>query len=273
MARYWDDKEIPGRGIKFCLVVDPEDGTNPIRTYGWSKDEVLEKVAKTAETAQATINRLRAQPQQAQQTAAKVETPAAPVMQKPTPEEMIEASINITDPARATSAVKTLLRDAGLDLDAQERTRKINKAVEVFANWEKNTPAFPADLRNSRILYDRALILANGKPEMVTNELLDEAFAECTARGTMFEPEPENEQEVEPQRASSGNSETRVRPRGVAASSYRRTDLSASSPSTNRKPKYTRAEIDAMNTKEFQEKVLEVPEVLAWYNRELSAVA
>ena len=273
MARFWDNKEVPGKGTKYCLVIDAEDGTNPIRTHGWSQDEVLDKMAKNVEVGQGIINRMRTTPRPERNALPEAKAPAVQLsVAKPTPEEMIQASIDITNPARATNAVKTMLKDAGIDVDQQNLNRKADQAVRVATEWERSTPAYPKDPRNDRILMDRALILANGDLGKITAEILTQAFEDCEARGTLFEPERETVNNPT-DAARNRDSDTVVRPRGVTASSYRRNDLRATTPVTSRTPKYTRAEIDRMNTKEFKEKVLDVPDVLAWFNREFSAVA
>jgi hypothetical protein len=65
--RFWDDKDANGSQLtdgRICLVIRSEETPDmpEIRVYGKDKEEVLDKVARTAETAQAQIHRMRQQP-------------------------------------------------------------------------------------------------------------------------------------------------------------------------------------------------------------------
>jgi hypothetical protein len=249
MARYWDNKEIDGRGTKFCLVIDPEDGTNPIRTYGWTKDEVLEKVARTAETAQQTISRQRNTPPTAAAPAVTRAVATARVTTV-TADEQMQATADLSNPAKAPEALKTLLKVNGFDLDQEKFNRDTRRVANLAQEWERRHPEFPDDERNQRMLLDRATMKA-GFPN-ITAAVLDECFTELLAQNMLFEasaPEP-----ITPPSAPDGNPENRVeRPR--AATSYRSSALRAPvQPPAKTKPKYTRAEIDAMNSKVFREK-------------------
>jgi len=277
-ARYWDNKEIPGRGTKFCLVMDPEDGTNPIRTYGWSKDEVLDKVSTTALAAQATINRQRAA-QPATPTngngngnSPKPVTPAPVVTKTLTPDEQMQATVDLSNPAKSREALKTLLGAEGLDLDKIKLDQQIRRVAAIGQEWEKLHPDFPADERNSRLLLDKAALMVGFAN--ITAETLDRAFAELQRYGMLFDAEEPQEQEPAPQPATppNGSSDSRVtRPR--TATSYRATALRTPAPGARREPKYTRAEIDAMNSKQLRDKIEHEPGFAEWYNRELSASA
>jgi hypothetical protein len=281
--RYWDNKEVPGRGTKFCLVIDPEDGTNPIRTYGWSEKEILEKVAKTAETAQAVISRQRTASSAVRQLAP-VRTDLPPSVPKPgiTTEERLQATNDLSNPAKSSQAVKTLLRGEGIDVDAMKFKEQTEQVARIGQEWEKRNPDFPVSDQNSRLLLDTAIRRIAASRDVsyrvafagVTAEALDEAYAELLSRNMLFDVESNSlSQPITPSTPPNGNSDSRGdRPR--SASSYQRNRLSAQTPPAKREPpKYTRAEIHAMNNKEFQRKVLDIPEVLDWYNREFSQAA
>lgn len=262
MARRWDNQEVAGRGTKFCLVIDPEDGTNPIRTYGWSKDEVLEKVAKTAETAQQVINRQRAGAPAAQVRPATISS-----------EEQMQATADLSNPAKAPDAIKTLLRGAGFDVDQERLKNDANRVAVIAEEWERNNPDFPKDDRNKRLLMDKACLMVGFIN--ITAEALDRAYQELQARNMLFEDAPSTEEEGQeetpiPTNAPSGNSATRI-DRTRTATSYRRAELRTTTPSGNREPKYTRADVDAMNSKQLRDKIENDPAFVKWYNSEFSA--
>lgn len=275
--RTWENIEVPGRGTKFCLVMDPEDGTHPIRTYGWTKDEVLEKVAKTAETAQQVINRQRiqsAQPPARQSGDAPPPPPAATTAgtgpKRLTADERMQATLDLSNPAKSPEAIRALLRDSGIDVDKMRLEADAKRAAGVAQEWERNHPDFPSDERNQRLLMNTALLRAGGDLARITAETLDTAYRELVSFGMLFEPENNSStQTVTPQNAPDGNSATRiVRPRG--ATSYRSTTLRATAPGAKREPKYTRAEIDAMPSAVFREKMEREAGFREWYDREFS---
>jgi hypothetical protein len=265
--RRWENIEVPGRGTKYCLVMDPEDGTHPIRTYGWTVEEVLDKVAKTAETAQQVINRQRsvqAQPSSTPRTAAQ---PARPALQPLTADQQMQATADLSNPAKAPEAIKTLLRGAGVDVDGIKLREDARQAGAVAQEWERQHPDFPSDERNQRMLMDKALLLAGGKLSQITAAVLDQAFQELLGYGMFFEPA--NHEPTPQPNAPDGNPAPVVRPRG--ATSVRSNALRATTPVARQQPKYTRAEIDAMNSKQLADKIKYEPGFLDWYNREFSA--
>lgn len=179
------------------------------------------------------------------------------------------AAADITNPGKAAGAFKTLARAAGMDVDAQLRRESASRVARVGRDWNAAHPEFPDVDRYSRLLIDRAT--RNAGFDNITAEVLDQAYAELLQEGWTFEPEGE----AQPQNGSGptaileGTPGSRVvRPR--MATSYVRTQLSAPQRAATPKPKYTRAEFDAMNTRDFKAKVLDVPEVLDAYNREFS---
>ena len=272
--RYWENVEVPGRGTKYCLVMDPEDGTHPIKTYGWSKDEVLEKVAKTAEAAQALINRQRNQPAQsgAPQAGSPAQFPAAATSAGPkrlTADERMQATVDLNNPARSAEAVKALLSDAGVDVDKMKLDADAKRAAGIAQEWERSHPEFPSEERNQRLLMNTVLLRASGNLAQITAEMFDSAYNELVHFGMLFDS-GENPSSNPPQNAPDGSSATRtVRPRG--ATSYRSTNFRASVPGARREPKYTRTEIEAMPSTVFREKVEREPGFREWYDREFSA--
>ena len=269
--RFWDNQEVPGRGTKYCLVMDPEDGTHPIRTYGWSKDEVLEKMAKTAEAAQQVINRQRsAQTQQpARHEPARAAAPAQPTSRRLTADEQMQATVDLSNPAKSPEAIKVLLRGVGIDVEKMQQDENIRRVANVAQEWERNHPDFPSDERNQRLLMDKASLMVGFTN--ITAEALDAAYQSLLNYGMIFDSTGSQISQSTPQVPPDGSSATRiVRPRG--ATSYRSTNLRAVAPGTRREqPKYTRAEIDAMPSSVFRQKMDSEPGFREWFDREFSS--
>lgn len=250
--RRWENTEVAGRGTKFCLVMDPEDGTHPIRTYGWSMEEVLDKVAKTAEAAQQVINRQRAA-KPAPATAAGAVL-AAPPARAVTADEQMQATVDLGNPAKAPEAMRTLLRAGGIDVDKMKLDQDARQAAGVAQEWERAHPDFPHDERNQRLLMDRALLLAGGKLAQIKAQTLDAAHEYLLQYGMLFEAEAANHEPEPPPHALEETPAPVVRQR--PATSYRRTALSGAAPVARREqPKYTRDDIRAMNSKVYREKL------------------
>jgi hypothetical protein len=191
------------------------------------------------------------------------------------------AAADITNPAKAPAAARTLLRAAGVDVDGMARRDSADRVARVGREWNAAHPDFPTDSRNSRLLIDRASL--NVGFDNITAQALDLAYAQLLAENMLFESDDAGAHDGSGNGSGNGNGngnthqaaqpggsqDSRVaRPR--MATSYSRTQLSARAPAAQPKPKYTRAEYEAMNTREFKEKVLDVPEVRAAYEREFS---
>jgi hypothetical protein len=268
MRQYWDNQDVPGRGTRLCLVMDPEDGTHPIRTYGKDKDEILEKVARTAATAQQVITRQRANPP-ANGNGSAPQPPAQPARPKVTADEQMQATADLSNPAKAPGAIKTLLRAGGVDMDRERVKQEAERVAAIAQEWERQHPEFSAsDERNKRLLLNTAS--AKVGFTNIDAAALDTAYEELRRFNMFFEEAPIFET-PNPSDASNGNSATVDRPR--TATSYRATSLRSGTPAVHPKPKYTSAEVDRMNSKQLREKIETDPEFTAWYNREYSRAA
>ena len=268
--RRWENTEVPGRGTKYCLVMDPEDGTHPIRTYGWTVEEVLDKVAKTAETAQQVINRQRSVTvaATARPTATSGSVTQQRALQPLTADQQMQATADLSNPAKSPEAIKTLLRGAGVDVDGMKLEQDARQAGNVAQEWERQNPDFPSDPRNQQLLMDRALYLAGNKLGQITGAILDQAYQHLLTHDMIFEAQTTHEPTPQPN-APEGIPAPVVRPRG--ATSVRSNALRATTPVARQQPKYTRAEIDAMNSKQIGEKIKYEPGFAEWFNREFSA--
>jgi hypothetical protein len=174
--RFWDDKDGTGTKLtdgRVCLVIqNPE--MPEIRTYGKDREEVLDKLANTTETAQLQIHRMRKAPQ----------TPPPTPPARPAAPDLKAAAADLANPAN----VRVLLRAAGVDVDGQIRTQVANKIAALALAWQAENPDFPMDPRNQRMLMDRAIILVGGRPENLTTAALDKAYEELAAQEVFHAP-------------------------------------------------------------------------------------
>jgi hypothetical protein len=218
--RFWDDKDGAGTKLtdgRVCLVIqNPE--MPEIRTYGKDREEVLDKLANTTETAQLQIHRMRKTP------AASGQPPAA---SRPVAPDLKAAAADLTNP----SNVRTLLRAAGVDVDGQIRTQVANKIAALGLAWQAENPDFPMDPRNQRMLMDRAIILAGGRPENLTAASLDKAYEELAAQEVFHAPK-----NLETPAAETVHPEGTPDSRTVRnATSYRRNALTSPEPAARAK--------------------------------------
>lgn len=270
--RYWenDGKPIDSSG-RLCLVMDPEDGTGAIRTYGKTREEIFEKVAKTAETAQQQINRLRNAPAAATPTATAPPVAAPIARREVSADDLMLASqkFDSGNPAERGEALKVMLRSEGFDLDKIRRNDLIERVKGICQEWEKSNPDFNKDdERNCRLLVDKATL--NVGFQNITAQALDAAYAQLSSMGMLYDEVPVTQEVTPVTTQTHGNELPRVE-RTRTATSYSRNSLRAAPPVARRQSFYTSAELSAMNSKEFEEKVLNVPEVAEWYNSRSNA--
>lgn len=265
MARYWDDKDGNGKKLtdgRVCLVIEPDDQSLPtIRTYGRDRDEVLEKVAKTAETAQAEISRLRRAPASAVVPA----TASAPA--RPTAGETAQATADLSNPAKAPEAIKTLLRTVGVDVDKLKLDEDARRISVIATEWERNTPDFPRDPRNRRLLMNTAVLRFG--PANITADALTAAYTELLQHGMLFEPAADVPATPVVQPGGNQDSRTPVVPVRTATS-YRGTALRGIPPVVTNVPRYTRAQVDAMNSRQLRDKIENEAGFKEWYENEFS---
>jgi len=251
--RYWDDKDAHGNKLtdgRVCLVIEPDDPTLPsIRTYGRDKDEVLDKVAKTAETAQATITRLRSSVPATPASPSPTTAPPLTTRRRLTEAEQAQATADLSNPAKSPAALKALLGEAGFDIDQANLNQNARRVAAVAQEWEKSHPDFPRSERNDRLLLNTAALKVGF--QNITAAALDAAYQELLSLDMLFEADEAVPATTVP---PNGNSDSRtVRPR--SATSYRTNALRSAAPVARPdKPKYTRAEIDAMNSRVYRDK-------------------
>lgn len=269
--RFWEDKDGNGKALtdgRVCLVIRPDDPSMPeIRTYGRDKDEVLEKVAKTAETAQAEIHRLRGAKSAPSSGAAASPAPRV------TADEQARATADLSDPSKSPEAIKTLLRASGVPIDNLKLKEDAERVALVARNWEAKmaatnpeVSAIMNDERNQRALMNTASLRVGF--QNITEAALDAAYHELAQHGMLFEVAPGTpEKEVETVPPGGSRDSRTVR----TATSYRANSLRTPTPVVSTKPKYTRAQVEAMNSRDFRVKIETEPGFKEWYDKEFAA--
>lgn len=267
MARYWENNGEPLADGRYCLVIDPEDGTHPIRTYGITKEAVTDKLAKSLEHGQRTIARLRepaASPARASRPAAPAADPA--IM---TPEEVMTETANLSNPSRAPQAIARLAAHNSAS-ETHRATQAEYQLATVAEQWD-NTHSheeFYRSLTNQKLLLNTAVLQAGGA-EKVTVSSMERTYQALLAQNAFAAESTSQRQPETPQVPPEGTPALRtvVRPRG--ATSYISSSLRATAPaSSTPKPKYTRAQVDAMDGDELAYKMRTEPgfsELLANY--------
>jgi hypothetical protein len=224
MARFWSDEDANGVKLtdgRICLVIqNPE--MPEIRTYGKDREEVLDKLANTTETAQLQIQRMR-------KTSASIPPPnpaarptGAPAATQTT-SDLVTAVADLANPQKAPQAVKTLLKAAGVDVDRQAFLDAVRKVSDIAQQWQDEHPEYPKDPRNDHILAKIAVNMAGGNLLRVTATSFDQAFEEATRLEMFHEPKANLDPAVQP--GGSPDSRT-VR----SATSYRRHALRSAEP-------------------------------------------
>lgn len=246
----WSDVRANGAPLEpgtVCWVTEVE-GQHPIYTYGKSQEEIIEKLNRTAATAQAELARRR--------------TPAAPAPQPPAPrprmsaDEIMQATEDLKNPAKAGEAVARLYQDqTGID----PRKQAVKDYAALAMEWVGETPDFYAHPGNKQLLTNEALRVAGGDFSRVTKEVLDQAFSNLSARGELFHapqteeppaPAPEQHDNLRTFPGGSQVQRTEERPRGARfATSTRSTSFRGGGQATPSKtPKYTAEQIRQMST-------------------------
>lgn len=246
-AGYWTETRPNGKPIEagtVCWVTEPIDGGHPIHTYGKDQQEVIEKLARTNAHAQAALAR------KAAPAAAATSTPAATAPVRMTADEVMQATQDLQNPAKAGTAVAKLVQDAtGIDLGRLA----LNNFATLAQEWQQENPEFYEHPGNQHLLVSRAKAYAGGAIANVTKEHLSRAFDDLQHEGMLFEAPAQSQPTNNPPTPSPVPEETQVqrteRPRGSRfATSTRSTGFRAAPQhsSQTRTPKYTAEEIRTM---------------------------
>lgn len=250
MRAYWTETRPNGKPIEpgtVCRVIDLEDNTNPIYVYGRDQAEVLEKIERQNAHAQVALSQARRQPvsQSANQIA------VLPQARQISPDQVMQATADLSNPAKAGEAITTLLEaHTGVDIRQTAEEGFARRAME----WERDTPEFFAHAGNRQLVGSRARALAGGNAAAITKAHLTQAFEELLAQGMLFEGEqPPARNDNPPPTPSALPEETpvqRERPRGTrfaTGADGLRLGVVDRQPGRGRfVPKYTREQIERM---------------------------
>lgn len=254
MKAEWTETRPNGKPIdpgSVCRKIDLEDGTNPIYVYGTSQEEVMGKIEQMNANAQIALQRVK--------TAAPRAAAPVPARREISPDQVMQATVDLENPAKAGQAIETLLEaQTGLSLSDLATEKFATRAME----WEREHPDFFGHPGNRELVGRHARALAGGSPAATTKEHFTRAFEELQAQGLLFEgPEASGDRNDPP--PSQNNpvtfpAETQVqreRPRGTrfatGANSLR--FGSGHNVPTGKTPKYTKQQIDTMPLEKSRE--------------------
>lgn len=264
MARRWLNDGKPDETGRLCLEIDPEDGTHPLRVWGRTPEEILDKAVKTVEHGQRTISELRdkiatTRPSGSPEPNGNGTTRPAAGAAKPAPltaGEQMALTADLTDPAKAPAAITRLVEGhTGFDFTALKNQETVKRIAAIQTEWSINRPDFPKHPTNYKLINDAAVIRAGGYAN-ITSEVLDAVFNELSEAGLLV---PEDYTEANPPDAHPAETPVTVRrPRGAA--SYRRASHASPAPApASQTPKYTRAQIDKMSSAEIRKRLESEP--------------
>ena len=259
MKGYWSETRYNGQPLQpgtVAFVTDLEDGTHPIYTYGADQNEVFEKLAMQNANAQLALARRASSPLQPANGVAQTPTspaPAAAPRRGISPDDIMQATEDLKNPAKADRAVATLF-EAATGMDPVEQARRQYAALAL--EWEEATPAFYPHPGNRQLVGEKAIRMAGNKPGLVTRAILDSAFQQLHMEGLLFgrpdEPFDNTNQTSTLTTLPDENPVQRSeRPRGTRyATGARSTSFSAPQTAQTRALKYTEEQIRTMPEKE-----------------------
>lgn len=229
------------------LVIDPEDGSHPQYVYGKDKDEILHKLARTVEHGSRTIAALKSSvPTRHAASVGNAATLPAP-RKAMTPDQQMQATSDLANPAKAPQAVKALVNEAtGGALDEFEEFRqekKIKRLASTAASWATRHPEFLRTETNKKLLCDSAVLRVG--IENVTEDVLQAVYLELLEGGYLQTDNPD---------VQLGETPAPRTVREREATSYRRNSLRAAIPVPSTQLKYTRAQVDALSADAVLEK-------------------
>lgn len=245
MKAYWSDTRPNGQPVQpgtVCWITDLEDGSNPIATYGKDQEEVLRKLANQNANAQLALAR-KALPRGGPAAPA---APAAPERRQISPDQVMRATQDLENPAKAGEAIATLVEaHTGIDLGRLA----LQGFAQLAMEWEQENPGFYPHPGNKRLLSSEAARIAGGIPQ-VTKAHLSQALANLQARGELLEATaaPQNPTDPPSNSFPDESQVQRERPRGTRfATGARSASFQRQVQTPQRNLKYTEEQIRAMS--------------------------
>lgn len=180
MRGYWSNTRPNGQPVEagtVCFITDLEDGSHPIATYGKDQEEVLEKLARQNANAQLAMARRNG-------NGTPANPPPLPAPRAISPDQVMQATEDLDDPAKSGAAIATLVESAtGLDLNRIV----LENFSTVAMQWEQDTPEFYVHPANQHLITQEACALAGGKLGQVTKAHLTRAFHNLQAQGLIVD--------------------------------------------------------------------------------------
>jgi hypothetical protein len=247
MKAYWLNDGKPGPDGRFCRVTDLEDGTQPIKVYGRTQEEVFGKIERTMMTAQAMVSQGRTANQPGPKAASAPPAPGRTLTLNA--DQQMQATADLSNPAKSPDAARRLVESAtGIDLEVLAAQQFAHRA-EI---WQASHPELRGSKFNIKLIADNARMRCGGQLKNVTAAALETVYQELKADDYLVTEEElsaRNEHEALPVQPN-GNSELRTEQTGrTFATSHRGSRLGAQQTPTW-KPKYTREQIDRMPASE-----------------------
>lgn len=240
MKQGWSQTRPNGQPIEpgtFCWIIDLEDGTHPIPTYGKTVEEVTEKLSNQNANAQAELARRSVKP------APGPSNDPPPARRQISADQVMQATADLTNPAKAGEAIATLLESStGVNV----RTQAIKDFGVLARAWQAETPEFYAHPGNIELLGQRAVILAGGNPASVTRAHFDKALQVLSNSGMLFEAPPDDNHQPSNSFPDESQVQRTERPRGTRFATGARSTSFQRQPAMTRTPKYSEAEIRRM---------------------------
>jgi hypothetical protein len=247
MKAYWTDEKPDGTKItdgRVCRVLDPEDGSAPIRVYGKDQEAVLSKIERTSMLGQSLISELK---KGAGKTAAGPQLVPARSPDILTADETLQLTEALQDPKRAAEASERLARShRALE---HEKAQAFERTATA---WAATHPELKDSLYNKKLITDNARMRVGGRLEAIRTETLEMVYQELTAGGYLLTQEEaalENSTSTPAVPPAETPAPVPSRQEGAFATSHRATRLNATQQATWQ-PKYTRAQLEKLTTKE-----------------------
>ncbi|MGA9668418.1 MAG: hypothetical protein WBQ94_04375 [Terracidiphilus sp.] len=263
MKAFWSDTRANGQPIEagtVCRVIDLEDGTHPIYIYGANEEEVFTKLERQNMHAQLALARRAASPSPQTPANGAAQAPPQAARAVPprsiSPDEIMQATADLSNPAKAAAAI-ALLHEAATGIDPIQAAREAYARLAM--EWEAATPEFYPHPGNRQLVGEKAIRMAGNKPGLVTRDILNAAFQTLRQEGLLFEradePPAPSEQISNQPTLTTFPGETQVqpteRPRGTRyATGARSTSFSAPQTVQTRALKYTEEQIRTMPERE-----------------------
>lgn len=266
MRTFWENDSEPlaagEHAGEYAATVDLEDGSPVSRYYGHSHKEVADKLLVAQGNASQRIRELRSESLRGQQPDALPAT-AEFRPRELTADERYNMAQNITDPVHSAEVIEQVVEaKLGAPLETlrarlaqgDEEKRAASARAEALA-FAEETPDYFACPHNitSMLNYMKHRGLAYTRKNFAI------AFEELKAvKLIVFAPSTENPATIpgaQPATATEPTAQPTTRPRLAASTGLRAADASANARPTGRAEKYTLAQIEAMSTREYRDKV------------------